>query len=160
MVNLKVELFKYLDFLDNVSDNCCENNGKKYIDFDKINCNLATVDCLIIEEIKQYIVLIEFKDLRFLNAQEWVNDREKIQQILLKGYESFFILKQMFFENEIDFNSVSKRFILVYNSNSSKKKIKAHFKNKLNRLKIAYDEVIILECKNFMNLLQRIENVF
>jgi len=165
MVKLKIKFFKYLDFLDKVSDKCCEGYGKKYIDFDKIEPNLASVDCLIIEEIKNYIVLIEFKNLNDLNQNEiekWINNKEKIQQILLKGYESYFVLRNICRDLAIikKFNQIEKRFILVYKANFSKNKIKEHFKRKLKRLEITFDNVLILECKNFLNLLKRIDNVF
>jgi len=165
MVKLREYFFncKYLKKLNEVSDNCCEDNGNKYIDFDlyaKFK-ETASTDSLIIKD--EYLVFIEFKKLdNFDNQNAWLKDKVKNQQILLKGYESYFLLQNLCKELDIleQFYNVEKRFVLVYKAKNAKKKIKKHFKNKLNRAKIAFDDVVVLECKNFINLLQRIENVF
>jgi len=150
-----VDFNNLLETLDEVSDNCCEDNGKKYINFDKVNDNLATADCLIIKD--SYFLLIEFKKLDEVeDIKEWTDDKIKNQQILLKAYESYFLLKKLI----KNFDKFEKRFVFVYKAYKSKKKIKEHFKSRLNRIKIAYDDVLVLECKNFKNLLQRIDNVF
>ena len=148
-----VDLNRLLEPLDIVSDNCCEDNGKTYINFDKADNNLATADCLIIKD--NYFLLVEFKKLdEVKNIEEWVEDKKRNQQILLKAYESYFLLKSLkIIEN---FGNTEKRFVFVYKSDSYKKKIKNHFKNKLDRLKIAYNNVLVLECKNFKNLLERL----
>ncbi|MEO1958148.1 MAG: hypothetical protein ABGX23_01205 [Nautiliaceae bacterium] len=150
-----VDLNSLLAPLNEVSDNCCEDNGKECIDFDKVDNNLATADCLIIKD--GYFLLVEFKKLDEVeDINEWMNDKSKNQQILIKAYESYFLLKKLV----KNFDKFEKRFVLVYKASKSKNKIKEHFKSKLSRIKIAYDEVLVLECKNFKNLLQRIENVF
>jgi hypothetical protein len=150
-----VDLNSLLAPLDEVSDNCCEDNGKKCINFDRVDNNLATADCLIIKD--NYFLLVEFKKLDEVeNINEWMEDKSKNQQILIKAYESYFLLRRLI----TNFDRLEKRFVFVYKAHKSKKKIKEHFKSKLNRVKIAYDEVLVLECKNFKNLLQRIENVF
>ncbi|MEO1928049.1 MAG: hypothetical protein ABGX26_05110 [Nautiliaceae bacterium] len=148
-----VDLNKLLETLDMVSDNCCEDDGKIYINFDKADNNLATADCLIIKD--SYFLLAEFKKIdEVKNIEEWMEDKKRNQQILLKAYESYFLLKSLkVIEN---FENMEKRFVFVYKSDSYKKKIKNHFKNKLDRLKIAYNSVLVLECKNFKNLLERL----
>jgi len=148
-----VDLSEFLETLDKVSDNCCKDNGKTYINFDKADNNIATADCLIIKD--SYFLLVEFKKIDEVeNIEEWMEDKKRNQQILLKAYESYFLLKSLkVIEN---FENMEKRFVFVYKSDSYKKKIKNHFKNKLDRLKIAYNSVLVLECKNFKNLLERL----
>ena len=164
MVELK-EYFlssKFLKKLNEISDNCCDDNGKKYIDFDLFAGNkVASVDSLIIKD--EYLLFIEFKKLDFKESeklQDWLNKHEK--QILLKGYESFFLVYNLCEELNIKskFENIEKRFIVVYKADNFKSKIKKHFKNKVNRLKIAYNEAFPIECERFYKLLERIENVF
>jgi hypothetical protein len=164
MVKLREYFYncKFLKKLNEVSDNCCDDNGNKYIDFDLIDSNLATVDTLIIRD--KYLVFVEFKRFEVLDKEKiekWINNKEKIQQINLKGYESYFIVKNLCKKlNVNNFEEIEKRFILVYKAEDAKKKIKNHFKSKINRLQVAYNLVIVRECNNFIKLLQRIENVF
>ena len=167
MVELREYFFtcRFLSKLNNVSDNCCNDNGNRYIDFDLFTGDkFASVDSLIIKD--EYILFIEFKRLDLFESDEelkkWLKNKVKIQQILLKGYESYFLVanKCKKFDIENKFSNIEKRFILVYKANNSKQKINNHFKSKINRLKIVYNDAFPVECKRFIKLLQRIENVF
>ena len=164
MVDLREYFFncKFLKKLNEVSDGCCKDNGNKYIDFDLFaGDNFASCDSLIIKD--EYLLFIEFKTLnKFSNHKDfekWFNKHEK--QILLKGYESYFLLLKLCKTLRLKekFESIEKKFILVYKADSFKNKIHNHFKNKVNRLKIAYDDAFSIECERFIKLLQRIENV-
>jgi len=167
MVELRKYFFtcQFLKKLNEVSDNCCDDNGYKYIDFDSFAGNkIASVDSLIIKD--DYLLFVEFKKFDEFKDEEdlkkHLNTREKNQQIILKGYESYFLVFNLCNNLKIKdkFESIEKRFILVYKANNFKNKINNHFKHKIDHLKIAYDKAFPIECERFKKLLKRIENVF
>ena len=168
MVKLRKYFFtcEFLKKLDEISDGCCEDNGNKYIDFDLFaGDKFASCDSLIIKD--EYLAFIEFKrfDL-FENERKldnWLKDKSKNQQIILKGYESYFLIYNLCNELSINdkFETIEKRYILVYKASNAKNKINNHFKSKITRLRVAFDDAFPIECQRFKKLLQkRIENVF
>ena len=75
---------KFLKKLNEISDNCCDDNGYKYIDFDFFaGDKFASVDSLIIKD--QYLLFIEFKKFDSFdnkkNLEKRLNIKEKINKL-------------------------------------------------------------------------------
>ena len=162
----------FLEDLSTVSDGICEDNQKKYINFDKfkepINCNnitkgmnsLSSVDSLILNKDKQHIIFVEFKDMRsfedFNDLKNWFRNKEcsiKIKipdSILLLGY--FIKEKNYSFDKFMD---IDKSFFYVYKSNSSRNKINNHLKYKFTKYNFIFKNIKIIESQSYIRFLEK-----
>jgi len=162
----------FLDTLVKVSDNICQDNGKKYIDFDRfkepLNCSditkgmnsLSSVDSLLLNEEKKHIVFVEFKDMQKIedanSLKEWFKAKEcniKIKipdSILLLGY---FLKKEGYSFNE--YIEIKKSFFYVYKSSSSKNIINNHLKHKFTKYNFMLKDIKIIESQSYMRFLEK-----
>ena len=162
----------FLDNLSAISDNICEDNGKKYIDFDKfkepLNCSditkgmnsLSSVDSLLLNQEQKHMIFIEFKDMQsfeeFTDLKKWFKTKEcsvKIKipdSILLLGY---FLKKNGYSFDE--FIEVDKSFFYVYKSTSSKNKINNHLKYKFTKYNFMLKNTKIIESQSYMRFLEK-----
>jgi hypothetical protein len=168
MVNYLYEYFHqdiFLETLSQVSDTICEDNEKKYINFDIFkkphNCanvtkgmnSLSSVDSLLINKDKNHIVFVEFKDMNDLeNIEKWFKEKEcsiKIKipdSILLLGY---FVQKNGYSFD--DFMNIKKSFIYLYKNVSAKRKINNHLKYKFNKYNFMLRNTYIIESQAYRN---------
>ncbi len=160
MVNfLRLSLAIYFTSLSEVSDRMCSDNGRKYVDFDGIFPNHRTVDALVLPPSDNYLLFVEFKDVKQVrNIKKWLKKRERIQGIWLKGYESNVKLCEYIVDNSPfnynDYCRLDKRFMLVYDSKEPRQKIHRHFQGKVKRLETIFNEIFVLRCDKFINFLQ------
>ena len=148
--------------LSKVSDGMCEENGKNYIDFDSFPSfisisSIATTDTLLLNKEKKYIVFVEFKNLsKVRDFNRWFN-RNRKQQIYLKAYESFLSLGELVVQKGFNYDhyyNLDKRFIVVYDTKDSKKKIHHHIKGKIKRFGFIFnDKVYVQRCEGFKKFL-------
>ena len=175
MVNYLYDYFNrdiFLDSLSVVSDNICDDNGKRYINFDKfkepINCNnitkgmnsLSSVDSLLINKSKQHIIFVEFKDMdsfeEFSNLKEWFKKKEcsiKIKipdSVLLLGY----FVKQNNYSFD-EFIEIGKSFFYIYKSTLSKNKINNHLKYKFTKYNFLFKNIKIMESQSYIRFLEK-----
>jgi hypothetical protein len=155
---------KYIfNTLSKISNEMCDDNGKKYIDFDNfpnyINIvSTATTDTLLLNLKENYIVFVEFKSFeKVKDFNKWFN-RTRKQQIYLKAYESFLTLEQLIITHSNfdhnDYYNLDKRFIFVYNGKDAKKRIRRHIQGKIKRFKFIFDEkVFTMRCEGFKKIL-------
>ncbi|MRJ01856.1 MAG: hypothetical protein C6I05_00225 [Epsilonproteobacteria bacterium] len=101
MVNFLRNAFAvHFDLLQEVSDGMCQNTGRGYIDFDGIFPNFRTVDSLILPPSNDYLLFVEFKDVRQVdNLRQWLQKKERVHSIWLKGYESSIALCHFIVKN-------------------------------------------------------------
>ena len=162
----------FLDSLSVVSDNICEDNGQKYINFDKFkeptNCNditqgmnsLSSVDSLLLNQEKRHIIFVEFKDMQsfenFNDLKKWFKTKEcsvKIKipdSILLLGY----FLKNNNYSFD-EFIELDKSFFYVYKSTSSKNKINNHLKYRFTKYNFILKNIKIIESQSYMRFLEK-----
>jgi len=171
-------LYNYFNkdvFLDNISvisDNICEDNGKKYTNFDKfkepVNCNditkgmnsLSSVDSLLINKDKQHIIFVEFKDMdsfeEFSDLKEWFKKKEC--SVKIKIPDSILLLGYFIKHNDYSFDEfieADKSFFYVYKSTSSKNKINNHLKYKFTKYNFILKNIKIIESQSYMRFLEK-----
>ncbi|KIM03927.1 MAG: hypothetical protein KN64_09350 [Sulfurovum sp. AS07-7] len=171
MVNFLYDYFhqeKFLVSLSSVSDNICEDDDKKYIDFDKFkepqNCcnltkgmnSLSSVDSLLINKDKNHIIFVEFKymeDLKDLkDVKEWFKNKEC--SIKIKIPDSILLLGYFLKENGYSFNDfikMKKSFFYVYKNKSFKNTINNHLKGRFNKYDFLLENTKIIEAQAYRN---------
>ncbi len=150
------------DNLDIVSDRCCPDNGRQYINFDKVKdifcrqfgiSTLKSADMLLISANCNKWIFVEFKDLTKVNDPlAWFNKKERQYSIFLKMADSVHLLS--IFLNKFGLSCDAYRsgrqiFILVYKVRNSRDKIHQHISNNMQRYKFMFEKILVLECKNF-----------
>ena len=162
----------FLNTLSNISDNICQDNGKKYIDFDKFkepSCcaditkglqSLSSVDSILINSDKNHIIFIEFKDMDtmgdFEDIKEWI--KEKDCNIKIKIPDSILLLGYFLKENGYSFDefmAVDKSFFYVYKSNSFKRKINNHLKYRFSKYNFILKYIKTMETQSYINFLEK-----
>jgi len=170
---LKKELIDNLGLiatLKEVSDNMCQDEERKCIDFDKFpsfcleECRVsqnqpATVDALILNFSEKHILFVEFKDLKTVaQAKEWLT-KVKLQQVFLKIHESFHMLSKYIVTKALasydEFYSYKKSVLIVYDVKDTKRVFHKHFKGKVNRFRYLVEKELVINCKQFINFIER-----
>ncbi len=149
-----------------VSDGICENNSKKYLNFDKFIESLfkknyfkgdtfSSPDTVLINLEKNHLIFVEFKNMSSFETEEemknwWKNKNSKVylkmtDSILGLGY---YLNQKCDISYDI-FMKSSKSFIYVYKANSYKKKIHRHLENKLTRYNFLFENIESVETKTF-----------
>ena len=153
-----------------VSDGICDNNGGLYPDFDKFMSNLfiakifngdtlSSCDTIVINENKNHIIFVEFKDINSLNSEEDVKKwwKGKNKSIYLKITDSIlalsYFLVAKYNQNYDNFMNLAKSFFYVYKSNNYKSKINNHLKCKFDRYDFLFENVRTIETKAFEKFL-------
>lgn len=152
--------------LNEVSDNCCACNGKTYIDFDSVKKvafldvskkgnEPSSCDMLHIDEEKQHLLFVEFKNIPH-NIDDFIQKKEEsfcykiIDSLLLF---SFYLQKN----NVVDFNdfyNIKKSFILAYKApRNSVGKINKHLNNAFLKYNFIFENILPIECANLMEIL-------
>jgi len=162
----------FLNTLSNISDNICQDNGKKYIDFDKFkepSCcaditkglqSLSSVDSILINSDKNHIIFVEFKDMDtigdFEDIKEWI--KEKDCNIKIKIPDSILLLGYFLKENGYSFDefmTVDKSFFYVYKSNSFKRKINNHLKYRFSKYNFILKYTKTMETQSYIKFLEK-----
>ncbi len=155
----------FLDNLSVISDNICQDNGKKYINFDKfkepINCSditkgmnsLSSVDSLLINREKNHIIFVEFKDMNDLDdIKSWF--REKECNIKIKIPDSILLLGYFIQKNGYSFDDLintKKSFFYVYKNRSAKRQINNHLRYKFSKYNFMLENIKIIESQAYIN---------
>lgn len=156
--------------LSNASDGICNNNSKKYLDFDKFIAKLhtqkiftgntfASCDTILFNTGENHIIFVEFKDMNTISndteLENWWKSKNK--SIYLKITDSIlglgYYLKNNCSHNYDNFMGTSKSFFYVYKSNTYKSKIKNHLKYKFSRYDFLFKNIRTIETENFENFL-------
>ena len=150
------------DELSVASDGCCTDNGRKYINFDKVKdifCKrfgvgtLKSADMLLVNAALNKWIFVEFKDLTRVNdPQAWFNRKERQYGMFLKMADSVHLLSTFLKQFSLSYDTYhlgQQSFILVYKVKSSRDKIHQHISNNMQRYKFMFENILVLECGNF-----------
>ena len=175
MVNFLYDYFNsdaFLENLQDISDGICENDRKKYIKFDNFkepyNCDditkgmnsLSSVDSILINQEKEHIIFVEFKDMQSLTTEDDIKEwlREKDCSIKIKIPDSLLLLGYFIQKRGYSFDEyfrISKSFFYVYKSESSKQIINNHLKYRFTKYNFMLKNIRSLECQNYKKFLER-----
>ena len=163
---------KFLETLSQVSDNICEDNGNKYINFDKFkeptHCanltlgmnSLSSVDSLLINKEHNHIIFVEFKDMNsfenFDALKEWFKSKDC--SVKIKIPDSLLLLGTFLKENGYSFDKfmeLEKSFFYVYKSTSSKNRINNHLKYRFTKYNFILKNIKTLETQSYINFLEK-----
>ena len=162
----------FLNKLSIISDEICEDNANRYIDFDKFKepaycCDitkgmqsLSSVDSILINKQENHLIFIEFKDMNsigeFNEIKKWIEDKDcsvKIKipdSILLLGY----FLKEKGYTFD-EFIELKKSFFYVYKSNSFKSQINNHLKYRFSRYNFILNNIKTMETQSYIKFLEK-----
>ncbi len=151
-----------LDELSVTSDGCCADNGRQYINFDKVKdafckrfgiSTLKSADMLLVNAELNKWIFVEFKDLTKVNdPQAWFNRKERQYGMFLKMADSVYLLSTFLKQFNLSYDAYHlgrQSFILVYKVRNSRDKIHQHISNNMGRYKFMFENILVLECGNF-----------